>query len=183
MTRHIFLLSVFAIFLLHTGSPGASPSSIQEECIVRSERTLYLPNDSGFQEIAAYVDHMTRNSAARTGLKTAREPLNGEFEYIHVDASFDSCEAEIHSDYSPAKAGDPDCSWIGCQAVFPGNNMPIGSRMTISTCKNRVETTRKFKRVSQSSGGSSGSNGDNGIWELISYSTSAVAMCPSYQEP
>lgn len=178
----IALSAMFLALLFQAGNIHASSLRVQEECVVQSERVLYRPSDAGFRDIAAQVNRMTEKGAKKAGLIVARQTMSSDFEYIHFDLAFDRCTApgeDNHGSLPASKAGGPDCSYIGCQAAFPGNNMPIGSRMTIESCGGRVETIRKFKRV----GTSPNSTGDDGIWEMTSFTTRAVSMCPSYQEP
>lgn len=175
----ISFIAVMATLFLQIGDTNAQPQSITEECTTRVERVLHLPGDSGFNEIAARVESLTTFEPRDVYNRHAKPTAAGDYEYIHFEYIFDSCATDGKASPVIRKAGNPECSHIGCQAVFPGNNMPIGSVMTIKSCGNRVETIRNFKRV----GSYPNSTGTDGIWELTGYNTRAVSVCPSYQEP
>lgn len=175
----ISFVAVIAALFLQVSDTKAQPPTVSETCTVLVERVLHRPGDSGFDEIAARVENLTAFGPKTPGTSHARPTSTSDFEYMHFEFIHDSCAAENEESIVFQKAGDPECSHIGCQAVFPGNNMPIGSVMTIESCRNRVETIRRFRRV----GTSPDSTGTDGIWQLTAYNTRVVSVCPSYQEP
>jgi len=171
--------ALIAVVFLPFGYAKAQPSPAGETCTVLVEKVLHRPGDAGFDELAARVENLTAFGPKSLGARDGKPMPASGLEYIHFEFVSETCSAERDEGVVLRKAGDPDCSYIGCQAVFPGNNMPIGSVMTIKSCGSGVETIRSFKRV----GTSPDSTGTDGIWQLTNYSTRAVSHCPSYQEP
>lgn len=171
--------ALIAVLFQPVGDAKAQPSSAGETCAVLVEKVLHRPGDAGFDELAARVENLTAFGPKSSGTRDAKPAPTSGLEYIHFEFVSETCSAENEEGVVLRKAGDPDCSYIGCQAVFPGNNMPIGAVMTIKSCGGGVETIRSFKRV----GTSPDSTGTDGIWQLTKYSTRVVSQCPHYQEP